>query len=106
MPHENEKHAGRVGKRRRVHAPREQERGTSAEIVTWRDVPGVAVTRTALIISEDLPREVWRVVFDQFVRVERGVQFWLGDLLVFAGTHYGRTYVRAVKATGYSRGHL
>jgi hypothetical protein len=75
-------------------------------IVIAGDIPGITVTATALTADLNLQREDWEAAFERVARAEGSASWWLGDLVVIAGTRYGSTYVRALKQTRYSPGHL
>jgi hypothetical protein len=50
-----------------------------------------------LRIRKDLPREVWREGFMGFMGWEKGLQFYLGDMLIHAEHNYGEKYVWAMQ---------
>ena len=57
-------------------------------------------TATAIAVADDLPRERWETALRWLGTVERGRQWWIGDLLVHGGKRYGETYDAAIEATG------
>src|SRR5579872_3900140 len=80
--------------------------GTEVEIVTHSDNLGIRLEATELKVTRDISQDEWLEAFAQLRRIERGAQWWLGDLLVYGGKRYSRTYREAIKQTGYSYGHL
>lgn len=52
-------------------------------------LPAGEVTRTALIFSGPLPLEAWQDIGQRLACVESGLQWWVGDWLVFGEAQYG-----------------
>lgn len=69
-------------------------------------IDGIVLTPTSLDLRPDLEVEGWESVVHGLSLMERGSPWWLGDALVQGDHRYGSTYEKALKATGYSRGHL
>jgi hypothetical protein len=61
---------------------------------------------TALELPSDLPYERWERLGRTLKDMEKGVQFWLGDWLLFGETHYPDRYTQATEETGYTHGAL
>jgi hypothetical protein len=71
-------------------------------VVDGVPIPGIVLTRTALVAADKLPRELLLEALGRLERVEQGAQWWVGDLLVVYADHYGG--IKAIKAGGYSYG--
>lgn len=69
-------------------------------------IPGI-ITPTSLKLPEDLSYEEWERIVDTLKRMEKSVQWWLGDALRFGERKYGETYSQALEASDYkNRGSL
>lgn len=64
-------------------------------------VEGMVCSETGIEIPDDLAFDRWELALGRLGPVQRGAAWWIGDLLVFAGKHYGDTYAAAQEATGY-----
>lgn len=63
-------------------------------------IPG-EITATGLVLPEDLPYERWVSIGDVLKRMEKSVQWWIGDWLRFGERKYGEMYSQALDVTGY-----
>jgi len=61
---------------------------------------------TALELPPDLPYERWERLGKTLKDMEKGVQFWLGDWLLYGESHYPDRYTQATEETGYTHGAL
>lgn len=68
-------------------------------------IPGV-ITPTSLSLPEDLEYDSWVVIGDTLKRMEKSVQWWIGDWLRFGERKYGEMYSQALEATGLEYGTL
>lgn len=57
-------------------------------------------TPTGLVISDDVPFEVWQAYGAGIQRVGSAVPWLIGDWLNYGERRYGETYVQAIEATG------
>lgn len=71
-------------------------------VVDGAPLPGVLLTRTALVAADQLPRELLLEALGRLERIEQGAQWWVGDLLVVYADGYGD--IKAIKAGGYCYG--
>jgi hypothetical protein len=67
-------------------------------------IRGVELSDTSLAIKGDkLKQRDWEAALGRVVRLERGAQWWVGDLLAFGErANYGDMYTAAVAVTGRS----
>lgn len=63
---------------------------------------GATLTRTRLILPENLPFEQWEQVGETLKSIEKSVHWWLGDWLAYGERTYGETYAQAAEITGYT----
>ena len=68
-------------------------------------IPG-ELSRTGLVLPEDLKYNEWEHIGDCLKLVEGSVQWWLGDWLNFGERKYGEMYSQALSATDYDYGTL
>jgi N6-adenosine-specific RNA methylase IME4 len=61
-------------------------------------IPG-EITPTSLTLPEDLSYERWVSIGDTLKRMEKSVQWWIGDWLRFGERKYGQMYTQALEAT-------
>lgn len=61
---------------------------------------------TSLDLPPDLPYERWENLGRTLKDMEKGVQFWLGDWLLYGESHYPDRYTQATEETGYTHGAL
>lgn len=57
---------------------------------------------TALIIDETCSLEDYQRIGETLQRMERAVQFWVGDWMRFGERKWGESYTQAIEATGYT----
>jgi N6-adenosine-specific RNA methylase IME4 len=68
-------------------------------------IPG-EITPTSLTLPEDLPYERWVSIMGTLYRMEKSVQWWIGDGLRFGERKYGEMYSQVAEETGLSNGSL
>lgn len=66
----------------------------------------IELTSTGLILRSDLPYEQWEAIGVALQRLERTIQFALGDWLNYGDTAYGEKYAQAIEQTEHSYGTL
>jgi N6-adenosine-specific RNA methylase IME4 len=64
-------------------------------------IPG-KITPTSLELPDDLPYDRWLSLGETLKRMEKSVQWWIGDWLRFGERRYGEMYSQALEATDYS----
>src|SRR5690242_18845623 len=64
-------------------------------------IPG-ELTATGLVLPEDLSFDQWQRIGDVLKRMEKSVQWWIGDWLRFGERKYGEMYSQALEVTDYS----
>lgn len=69
-------------------------------------IKGEWLSERGLSLPPGLPFERWLAVGEQLKRLERGVQFWLGDWINYGEREYGEKYVQAIEETNLSHGTL
>jgi len=79
------------------------EMSFSGDVLT---IEGMRCSRTAIAIPDNLSGPGCLTALGRAAGMERGSPWWVGDLLVYYGKHYGETYAAALEVTGYSLGHL
>jgi hypothetical protein len=72
---------------------------TGASALARRADPDL--TAVAWISRRELDFSDWILQGRRLGMVSRGSQWWLGDWLAYGNRHYGETYVKAAKVTGY-----
>lgn len=75
------------------------------EVASNLAFPG-EITSTGLLLPEDLPYERWLSIGDTLKRMEKSVQWWIGDWLRFGERKYGEMYSQALEITGLEYGSL
>lgn len=60
------------------------------------------VTKTSLILPDDLQYDEWQQYGEQLRMIEGSVMWWIGDWLNYGEKRYGETYSQALEATEYS----
>lgn len=68
-------------------------------------IPGV-LSATGLVLPEDLPYTEWERIGGTLKRMEKSVQWWIGDWLRFGERKYGQMYSQALDGTNFSYGSL
>lgn len=61
----------------------------------------VKLTPTGLRLLPDLPYEVWEDIGVVLQKLERAVQFAIGDWINYGEAHYGEKYAQAIEVTPY-----
>ena len=79
--------------RRKLHVPDPTE-----ELI----YAGFSLGRRGLAPVGKPTREQWLECLHYLMHVERGAQFWIGDLLNFGEHQWGVTYIEVSEATGYN----
>lgn len=69
-------------------------------------IAGAHVTKTGLVLAENLSMPDWEKVGEQLTLMEGSVQWWIGDWLNYGEKTFGETYRVAAIATGYDDGYL
>lgn len=69
-------------------------------------IRGEWLSERGLSLPPRLPFERWLEVGEQLKRLEKGVQFWIGDWVNYGEREYGDKYAQAVLETGKSKGTL
>ena len=69
-------------------------------------IRGEWLAETGLDLPPGLPFERWLAVGDHLKRLEKGVQFWIGDWINYGESEYGERYAQAIEETGYTHGAL
>jgi hypothetical protein len=59
-------------------------------------------TATELVLPDGLPYEDWARLGHALGRMDRAVQFWLGDWLMYGEHTYGEKFAQAASETGLS----
>lgn len=77
----------------------------SGEVQTYAADPNgvmqLAVwSETALVLPSDLTYAAWEEIGRVLFRMDRSVQWWVGDWIRFGETRYGEKYTQAIEATG------
>ena len=70
------------------------------------DIDGIVLAQQSLSVTKELTQDGWREAVRRLVAVERGAQWWLGDLLAAGAKKYGTIYDDALTEPGYSYGYL
>jgi hypothetical protein len=78
---------------------------TAGRSVTSADI-GIELRETEAVVSKELPIGAWRQAVGGLVRSERGVQWWLGDVLLHGHQHFGLSLRELAAITGYSYGYV
>lgn len=66
-------------------------------------IGGVELSEVALTVKSVFRRQQdWESALRRVVRLERGAQWWVGDLIAYGEHRYGETYTAAIEATGRS----
>jgi hypothetical protein len=78
---------------------------TAGESVTPGDI-GIELRDTEAVVSKELPIGAWREAVRGLVRSERGIQWWLGDVLLHGHEHFGLKLRELAGITGYSYGYV
>lgn len=60
------------------------------------------VTPTSLELTDDLPYDKAELIAIYFGEMSRHLQWWVGDLLVFAEAHFGDDFAQLAVSTGLS----
>lgn len=83
--------------------------------LTLPDCPKFAVSRTGLIVHEELSFDEWAALAPALGEASRGVAFLIGDWLLYGGRHFGKDdskpqgrvqsnrYKHAIASTGLDR---
>lgn len=66
----------------------------------------IELTSTGLILRDGLPYEQWEAIGIALQRLERTIQFAIGDWLNYGDTAYGEKYAQAIEQTEHSYGTL
>lgn len=70
------------------------------------DEPGFKFTPTGLTITEGVKYDEWERYGRKLQMAERGIQWAIGDWLVYGENHWPDKYEQAVEITGYKEGTL
>ena len=87
-----------------TYEPEQQEQ--SEDSTSLFDVAGVRFHERGLELPPNLPFDVWQRIGDTLKRIERGIQFAIGDWLNYGERTYGQMYSQALEATDYAYGSL
>lgn len=63
------------------------------------NLPGCEVTETGLTIAPGLKLETWESIGDALKRVESGVQWWLGDWMIYGEREYQSQRSQAIEVS-------
>jgi hypothetical protein len=72
-----------------------------AELAILRD-DRCQITPVSLSLPDDLPEERYQEIANALLRMGRGTQWWIGDVLAYGERRFGATYRALLDSTGYA----
>lgn len=66
---------------------------------TFLDIPGCEFTETGLRIKTKISFDHWERLGEVLKRAETGIQWWLGDWMIYGEHQYGEKYAQALDAS-------
>ena len=80
---------------------------TNLPVITTPDIADVITqpvfTPTELILPEDTSFEDWTAIGQRLQWINKGIHWWLGDLLKFGERKWGEKYAQAIEETPFTK---